>query len=145
MITGIHHTSYTVSDMERSLRFYCDGLDFSIVNDREISGAFPSTITGFETADLRVVHLRGHGQGLELIEYREPKGENVALRTCDVGSSHMCFLVDDIDADRERLERLGARFLSDPAAVEGGPNEGNRAVYFKDPDGIPMELSQPVK
>ena len=30
MITGIHHTSYTVSDMERSLNFYCEGLGFSI-------------------------------------------------------------------------------------------------------------------
>ncbi len=145
MITGIHHTSYTVSDMERSLKFYGEGLDFSVVNDRTVSGAFPATITGFERATLRVVHLRGHGQGLELIEYSEPAGERTVPRTCDVGSSHMCFIVDDIDADCERLVRLGARLLSDPIAVEGGPNAGNRAVYFKDPDGIPMELSQPAR
>ncbi len=145
MITGIHHTSYTVSDMERSLNFYSEGLGFSIVNDRTVSGAFPSTITGFEAAELRVVHLRGYGQGLELIEYGAPRGEPAAPRTCDVGSSHMCFIVDDIDGDCERLKGVGARFLSDPLAVEGGPNAGNRAVYFLDPDGIPMELSQPVR
>ncbi len=29
--------------------------------------------------------------------------------------------------------------------VEGGPNAGNRYVYFLDPDDIPIELSQPVK
>jgi catechol 2,3-dioxygenase-like lactoylglutathione lyase family enzyme len=145
MITGIHHTSYTVSDMERSLTFYCEGLGFSLVNDRRVAGAFPSTITGFEAAALRVVHLRGYGQGLELIEYGSPKGEPVAPRTCDVGSSQTTIIVDDIDDDCERLKLCGARFLSEPLAVEGGPNAGNRAVYFLDPDGIPMELSQPVR
>jgi hypothetical protein len=29
--------------------------------------------------------------------------------------------------------------------VEGGPNAGNRMVYFLDPDGICMELTQPLE
>ena len=45
----------------------------------------------------------------------------------------------------QRLGDLGARFLSEAMTVEGGPNAGNRYVYFLDPDDIPIELSQPVK
>ena len=50
-----------------------------------------------------------------------------------------------MDAEMERLKKLGVRFMSEAMTVEGGPNAGNRYVYFLDPDGIPVELSQPVK
>jgi catechol 2,3-dioxygenase-like lactoylglutathione lyase family enzyme len=31
MISGIHHTSFTVGDMERSIAFYRDVLDMKVV------------------------------------------------------------------------------------------------------------------
>ena len=145
MINAVHHVSFTVSDMERSLVFYRDGLGFQVQDDRTVSGPFPETVSGFEGAHLRIIHLRGHGQGLELIQYHQPEGRALAPRSCDVGSAHLCYVVDDIDADVERLRRFGARFISEPLTVEGGPNAGNRCVYFLDPDGIPMELTQPAK
>ncbi len=144
MIRGVHHVSFTVRDMERSLGFYRNGLGFEVKSDREVSGPFPETVSGLARAHLRIVHLRGHGQGLELIQYFAPEGTARAVRTCDVGSSHLCYIVDDIDACVEHLERHGATFVSEPQTVEGGPNAGNRCVYFLDPDGIPMELTQPV-
>jgi catechol 2,3-dioxygenase-like lactoylglutathione lyase family enzyme len=145
MITSVHHVSFTVSDMDRSLHFYRDGLGFTVLSDRTVEGKFPETVSGLSGARMRIVHLRGHGQGLELIEYRAPRGKSPAPRTCDVGSAHICYVVDDIDAEMERLRQYGARFLSQAMAVEGGPNAGNRMVYFLDPDGIAMELTQPVR
>lgn len=143
MIRGVHHVSFTVTDMERSLRFYRDGLGFSVLSDRTVRGPFPETVSGLEGAHLRIVHLRGHGQGLELIQYLAPRGKQRAPRTCDAGSAHVCFIVDDIDREVARLREHGAEFISEPQTVEGGPNAGNRCVYFLDPDGIPMELTQP--
>jgi catechol 2,3-dioxygenase-like lactoylglutathione lyase family enzyme len=145
MITGVHHVSFEVSDMERALRFYGEGFGFQLLNDRTISGRTSEIVTGLPGAELRVVHLRGHGMGLELIHYNSPIGAPRAPRLCDTGSAHLCFLVDDIDVEMERLVGLGARFLSEAMTVEGGPNAGNRYVYFLDPDGIPIEFSQPVK
>ena len=144
MITGIHHVSFCVSDMERSLRFYRDGLGFDVLSDRTIQGPVPEKVIQLRGAHLRLVHLRGHGLGLELIQYYAPEGLPRAVRPCDVGSAHICFLVDDIDGEMERLTGHGARFLSDAMTVEGGPNAGNRYVYFLDPDDIPLELSQPA-
>lgn len=144
-IRGVHHVSFTVSEMDRSLAFYRDGLGFEMLNDRTVRGPFPETVSGLEGAHMRIVHLRGHGQGLELIQYYAPPGQSPAPRTCDVGSAHLCYIVDDIDRMVEKLRSLGARFLSEPMAVEGGPNAGNRMVYFLDPDGIPMELTQPAR
>ena len=144
MIRGVHHVSFGVSDMDRSLKFYVEGLGFRLISDRTVKGPFPEKVSSIPGAHLRIVHLHGHGQGLELIEYLSPRGDPTAPRPCDVGSAHICFVVDDIDRQREHLEGIGARFLSEPQRVEGGPNAGNRCVYFLDPDSIIMEFSEPA-
>ena len=144
MITAVHHVSFTVSDMEQSLDFYRGALGFEVLNDRTVEGSFAETVTTLEGVRMRIVHLSGYGQGLELIQYLAAAGQSEAPRTCDTGSAHLCYVVDDIEAEIVRLSALGVRFLSKVMMVEGGPNAGNRMVYFLDPDGIPMEFTQPA-
>ena len=144
MITAVHHVSFTVSDMEQSLDFYRGALGFEVLNDRTVEGSFAETVTTLKGVRMRIVHLSGYGQGLELIQYLAAAGQPEAPRTCDTGSAHLCYVVDDIDAEIARLSALGVRFLSKVMMVEGGPNAGNRMVYFLDPDGIPMEFTQPA-
>ena len=144
MITAVHHVSFTVSDMEQSLDFYRGALGFEVLNDRTVEGSFAETVTTLKGVRMRIVHLSGYGQGLELIQYLAAAGQPEAPRTCDTGSAHLCYVVDDIEAEIARLSALGVRFLSEVMTVEGGPNAGNRMVYFLDPDGIPMEFTQPA-
>ena len=144
MITAVHHVSFTVSDMEQSLDFYRGALGFEVLNDRTVEGSFAETVTTLEGVRMRIVHLSGYGQGLELIQYLAAAGQSEAPRTCDAGSAHLCYVVDDIEAEIARLSALGVRFLSKVMMVEGGPNAGNQMVYFLDPDGIPMEFTQPA-
>jgi len=144
MITAVHHVSFTVSDMEQSLDFYRGALGFEVLNDRTVEGSFAETVTTLKGVRMRIVHLSGYGQGLELIQYLAAAGQSEAPRTCDTGSAHLCYVVDDIEAEIARLSALGVRFLSEVMTVEGGPNAGNRMVYFLDPDGIPMEFTQPA-
>jgi hypothetical protein len=40
------------------------------------------------------------------------------------------------------LKVKGVQFKSAPQQVPAGPNKGTLAVYFMDPDGIPLELLQ---
>ena len=144
MITAVHHVSFTVSDMEQSLDFYRGALGFEVLNDRTVEGSFAESVTTLEGVRMRIVHLSGYGQGLELIQYLAAAGQSEAPRTCDTGSAHLCYVVDDIEAEIARLSALGVRFLSKVMMVEGGPNAGNQMVYFLDPDGIPMEFTQPA-
>ena len=51
MITGVHHVSFEVSDMERALRFYGEGFGFEILNDRTISGRTSETVTRLPGAE----------------------------------------------------------------------------------------------
>ncbi len=145
MITAVHHVSFTVSDMERSLDFYRGALGFEVLNDRTVAGSFAETVTTLKGVRMRIIHLSGYGQGLELIQDLSAAGQPEAPRSCDTGSAHLCYVVDDIEAEIARLSELGVRFLSEVMTVEGGPNAGNRMVYFLDPDGIPMEFTQPAR
>ena len=74
MITAVHHVSFTVSDMELSLQFYRDALGFEVLNDRIVEGDFAETVTALEGVRMRIVHLGGYGQGLELIQYLAAAG-----------------------------------------------------------------------
>jgi lactoylglutathione lyase len=50
------------------------------------------------------------------------------------------FLVGDVDAEAERLARLGASVLSGPADRPWG----HRTVHVADPDGFVVEFAQEI-
>jgi catechol 2,3-dioxygenase-like lactoylglutathione lyase family enzyme len=146
MITGIHHTSFTVSNLERSLAFYRDLLGMAVESYRgEATAPYLGRVTGFPGARLRVALLRpaaGCAELLELIEYVEPAGTPADVRTCNPGSAHVCLVADDVVALYRTLAAAGVRFRSEPVDLPSGPNAGGRAVYCLDPDGITIELLQ---
>ncbi len=145
MIRRMYHTSFTVSDMERSLAFYRDLLGLEVVADQGGKGGYLATVTGFPDVDMRVVFLRTpapSGYFLELIEYRSPKGTPADVRTCNPGSGHEAFVSDDIQADYERLRAAGVQFRSPPIPIVAGRHKGGHTCYFLDPDGITLELMQ---
>jgi lactoylglutathione lyase len=145
-LTGISHTSFTVSDMERSLAFYRDLLGMVVVAEVERQGEFIERVVGFPNASLRIRGLKlpeGSDHVLELIEYRAPQGQRIDLQTCNPGSAHFCFVTDDIHAAYTELSGKGVRFKSTPVRIPSGPNAGGFDVYFLDPDGITLEMSQP--
>jgi catechol 2,3-dioxygenase-like lactoylglutathione lyase family enzyme len=136
VITGFHHFSIACADADRSLAFYRDLFGMELVSDREVpAGGFVERVTGVAGANVRIVHLRGHGFNFELLEYAAPRGEPRAREPNDAGSAHLCFVTDDLDREYGRLQALGVRFRSSgPVTVEGGPNDGGKGLYLEDPD-----------
>lgn len=145
MVRGFHHSGVTVSDMERSLRFYRDTLGLTVVADMEPEADYPARVTGFPGERFRIVYLRlpPHEHVLELIQYRTQAGERLPLATNRPGCVHVCFLVEDLPALHARLSRQGLPFVSPPVPITQGVNRGGYAVYLRDPDGVTVELLQP--
>jgi catechol 2,3-dioxygenase-like lactoylglutathione lyase family enzyme len=142
----IHHTSYTVSNLDRSLAFYRDLLGCELLATQEKEGGYLAAIVGHQSAHVRMAHLRAPGGDhiIELFEYLAPAGAQVDMTPWNVGSSHLCFIVDDLPAFYERLIERGAdSFVSPPVEVDTGINTGGYALYLRDPDGINVELFQP--
>jgi catechol 2,3-dioxygenase-like lactoylglutathione lyase family enzyme len=150
MLTGIFHFSFTVGDIEESKDFYGRLLGMELVHEMRHTHPYTSRQIGYENADLLVAAFRIAGlepqsstHVLELIEYRHPKGVRLDTSTNNVGSAHLAFVVDDIFAEYERLTAEGVSFRSEPVRIEAGVNEGGYTVYFRDCNGITLEMVQP--
>jgi lactoylglutathione lyase len=145
---GIHHTGYTVSNLDRSLDFYQGLLGLELIARQEKQGGYLGAIVGYPDAHVLMAHLRVPGDGhiVELFEYLAPEGSPpVPFEPPNVGTSHLCLLTDDLAALYERLVAAGVdSFVSPPVLVDTGINTGGYGVYLRDPDGIPVELFQPA-
>jgi catechol 2,3-dioxygenase-like lactoylglutathione lyase family enzyme len=146
---ALHHTGYTVSDLDRSVAFYRDLMGLEVLAQQEKQGGYLAAIVGYPDAHVRMAHLRAPASGhvLELFEYIAPKGETPErIEPRDVGTAHLCFLVDDLDAVYRRLVDAGVdTFVSPPVLVDTGINTGGYGIYLRDPDGIVLEIFQPPK
>jgi catechol 2,3-dioxygenase-like lactoylglutathione lyase family enzyme len=141
-----HHTGYTVSDLDRSVAFYRDLLGCEVIATQEKRGGYLAAIVGYPDAHVRMAHLRlPDGEHvLELFEYLAPAGSRADVEPRNVGASHLCLVVDDLQALYERLRERGVdSFVSPPVDVDTGINTGGRGLYLRDPDGITVELFQP--
>lgn len=148
---GVWHTSFTVSDIETSVAFYCDLLGLELYHQQVQHNEYTAKLVGYEGAHLKVAMLRIPGafvgpsnHHLELVEYVHPRGDKTDVATNRPGSPHLCFVTDDIHGDYDRLSAAGVRFRA-PAPVEivAGVNKGGYTVYFLDPDDITLEMLQP--
>jgi catechol 2,3-dioxygenase-like lactoylglutathione lyase family enzyme len=146
---ALHHTGYTVSDLDRSVAFYRDLMGMEVIAQQEKQGGYLAAIVGYPDAHVRMAHLRAPASGhvLELFQYLAPPGSAPdAIEPRDVGTAHLCFLVDDLVEVHRRLVEAGVEtFFSPPVLVDTGINAGGYGIYLRDPDGIVLEIFQPPK
>ena len=116
MITGIDHIAIIVSS-EKSIEFY-KNLGFVEVSriDR-----------GYDT----IVFMSGFGVTLEIfIDATHPKR---VTNPEALGLRHLAFKVDDLTATIQKLN-----IIAEPIRE----NNGKKFTFFKDPDGLPIELRE---
>ena len=139
------HVGVTVSDLERSVRFYTAGLGLEVAA-RQTSAAEYLAVTGHPGVEIATAFVEAPGDGvrIELQEYHRV-GDHGAREpgTAPVGSSHICLRVDDVAAALDRAESAGGSRVTDPVTIDSGINDGGAAVYVRDPDGYTIELFRP--
>lgn len=145
-MNNVDHTGITVSDLDRSLAFYEDILECERLSVSSISGQGISRGVNVPNARLRFALLRTSNTIIELIEYEQPRGKPIERSNNDIGSAHIAFQVDDIWKKYEELRDKGIEFNAEPytfSDADGNPaGSGTTFVYFKDPDGIQLEMYQ---
>jgi catechol 2,3-dioxygenase-like lactoylglutathione lyase family enzyme len=141
MLKGIEHVGLSVSDLDRSIAFYCEKLGLKLVRRLD----FPSDsrigeLNGMPSSAAKVAHLESEKAMLELFEYVKPRGKPIpsGAKQADNGYIHMGFTSSDTRADYVRLSRNGVEFFGEP--VELRPNVW--IAYFRGPDGEVCELRQ---
>lgn len=147
MILGIWHTSFTVADLERSIRFYRDDLGLELVHVQEQSNEYTRTFVGYPDAHLKIAQFAipngprtRSGHVLELVQYLSPIGDPLQAERYQPGAAHLAFWVQDTRALYQRLTLRGVRFISEPVEITAGINRGGATVYLQDPDGNTLEF-----
>jgi lactoylglutathione lyase len=121
-ITGISHVGYFVSDLPKSIAFWHDFLGFDESYD----------LTKKNSKEVRIAFIKiNDHQHIEL--FNEPSTHPPNMM------SHVCFIVDDIEAMRNYLRSKGF----DVKPGNGGKTRtGDYAFEIKDPDGMLVEFVQ---
>ncbi|MCX6984760.1 MAG: VOC family protein [Lentisphaerae bacterium] len=141
MIKGLEHTALSVSDIDRSVAFYCENFQMTVDRSMECGAdTLLGKVTGMKGCVARIVHLRKGSAMIELFEYKFPQGRDIPgdFKQADHGFTHLGFSSDDVRADYRTLLGRGVRFISEP--VEFRPSVW--VVYFYGPDGEVCELRQ---
>jgi glyoxylase I family protein len=134
------HTGITVSDLDRSIRFYRDLLGCQVSSPVRAEGPFFEAVTGVEGCQIDVAFARLPGHVIELLCYRNPPGRTSTLRACDPGFMHVCLKVANLEKVIALVRSAGFSAVGSMQVAQGGPADGVKVVYVRDPDGVVLEL-----
>ena len=144
MITGFNHTSFTVPDLDRAVRFWTEALGFRADSVGERCGDWQERVTGVRGARLKVAHLYGYGHHMEFIQYLSGATASARYEPSMSGAAHVCLEVSDIHATAAKLLAVGATLQGEMAEATTGAVAGGWAGYIRDPNGIIIELYEPA-
>jgi glyoxylase I family protein len=139
---ALDHIAITVSDTERSLKFYCGLLGLEQVEQHPLEGDKIEKALGIVGARAQSTRLAAPGTPsilIDLMEFRAPAIAKCIPPSGAVGSTHFCLAVAGLSDVYQRLKDQGVEFVSDPVTFE--LTEGSVTVVFThDPDGNVVEL-----
>jgi catechol 2,3-dioxygenase-like lactoylglutathione lyase family enzyme len=138
----LHHVGITVRDLEESLQWYEQ--TFGVQREFVAHGSGPelSTAVGVPDTRLSFAFLRFGSCVVELLCYDNEREDHYTRSSADVGSTHVCIHVPDLQSTYDDLRSRGVEFLAPPLLIDDGPLEGCSFVYFRDPNGVTLELFQ---
>lgn len=128
MAYEFEHIHLKAPDPEKTANWYVKAFNFEIFNDR---GVRPTGDRFIECKSEDGTIFRISGARTD---------ENMGTGDADVhyGLEHFGITVDDMDAEIERLQALGAELAEGPISNPGGPT----IAFIKVPDDVRIELLQ---
>ena len=139
-----------VSDLEKSVRFYTEGIGFKEVKGFQLSADFATDagLTNAKPLNVRVLVL---GEGDAATKLKLMQVEGTAPRPGDnefvhshTGFRYLTIVVADTDAALARLAKLGVKPITkSPLRIPESIAKGMSLTCVRDPDGNLVELLGP--
>lgn len=150
MLNEIIHVGVTISDMDRSIAFYRDILGLTFQGELLMQGKETDLLFQRDNCKVRVAYLNGNehimSAPVELLQFVDDDAKKDLCDLHKTSISEICFKVSDIEAEYEHLIANGVECLSSPQEFDFTSSGfgKSKALYLKDPDGIILELMQPL-
>jgi catechol 2,3-dioxygenase-like lactoylglutathione lyase family enzyme len=142
MIKRFDHVTFVVRDMEEAKRFF-GLLGFQVDLDVTISGEVIERYLGIKDIEAQHVTLALADspvrQEIQLLQYSHPDPiPDPHINDLNkLGYNHVCFVVEDIEAEVARLKANGVKFRNDIMDFHS-----RKLIYLYGPEGITLELAQ---
>lgn len=145
---AVDSVAMTVSDLERSIDFYVDVLEFEHVHTRTLDAQTASGLFGVPAEPAmapRVARLQLGREAIELLHFANAPGRPIPpdMVANDHAFQHVAIIVSDMSRAYARLRDHRVRHASNvPQRLpDSNPQAGGiEAFYFRDPDGHFLEL-----
>jgi len=142
VIRRFDHVTIAVNDLDAAKAFFA-ALGFETAIDVEISGERMDAYMGVPglVADHVTLVLANAAPRLEvqLLKFHQPEARtdpNID-RLDKIGFNHICFVVDDIDAEIARLKGHGVELRNSVMTFHD-----RKLVYLVGPEGVTIELAE---
>ena len=105
---SVSHFGICVADLERSLRFYCEGLGFEPVASHHVGAEF-AALMEVDQVDVESRMVRRDGVTIELLDFVSPgvTGDGGRRPMNQLGLTHLSLRVDDVDQVATTIEGCG--------------------------------------
>ena len=135
------HLGICVSDLERSMRFYCEGLGFERGQAHSVGREF-GPLMELDDVVLQSRFVHRDGVSLELLHFDSPghSGGTKRRPMNQLGITHLSLRVDDLDHVAAVIESLGGTVVTSTRTTLGPSDDPLDFVYCTDPDGVRIEL-----
>lgn len=131
MLKKINHIAIAVNDLEEAAKFYQDVLGLSL-SGVEVVAAQKTKVGFFKIGGLKIELVQPSEPDSPLVKFLETKGQGV---------HHICFEVDDLEAEIKALLRKGATMV-DQKPRPGAHNTKVAFVHPKSASGVLIELCE---
>lgn len=151
MLKEILHIGITVSDINKSINFYQNILGLEFKGELLMEGEETELLFGRKNSRARIVYFNGSKEliapPIELIYFLDKNVEKIENSLFKTSISEICFRVENIDEVYKKLLEKNIEFLSEPQYYDFSKYGfgKSKVVYFKDPDGIILELIENIK
>jgi catechol 2,3-dioxygenase-like lactoylglutathione lyase family enzyme len=140
----IDHVGIIVKDLAAAKAFFLDfGLELE--GEGELEGEWLDKIVGLNQVKDAYAMLRTpDGEAnIELIQFYRPSNESTVREPLanTPGIRHIAFVVEDIEAHVARLKKQGTEVFSEVQHYE----DSYKLCYVRGPEGIILELAEPIK
>lgn len=148
MVHEVMHIGITVRNIDCSIAFYRDVLGLTFQGELVMEGRETDLLFGRKNCRARVAYLNGSDQVIappvELIQFTDKESKSVEPDLFRTSISEICFRVTDLDQVYQKLLQQGVECLSAPQPFDFTASGfgKSRAIYFRDPDGIILELME---
>jgi catechol 2,3-dioxygenase-like lactoylglutathione lyase family enzyme len=144
-VQRLSHVGLTVRDLDTSLAFWRDHVRLRELGRGLVEWEHLDRIIGLDGTQIEWAELELPGGAiLELFAYWRPHAPPLPPGGMNrPGMAHICLEVDHVEQIVERLTAAGYQARSSElVTIPRGAYKGFKCIYFLDPDGVTLELSE---